>query len=462
MPRSRTSRRQFIQTTTAASFGVWVGSQGAYGADEPTSPNSKVRVGSIGVGGKGKSDMEQAGQFGEIVAICDVDEKRLGEAAEKYADAEQFTDYREMIDQMGDKVDAYTISTPDHNHAAAAMLAMSKGKHVYVQKPLTWSIAEARALREAAKKYNVITQMGNQGSASDGLRKGVEAIQAGVIGPVKEVHVWTNRPVWPQAPKITSRPPEKPVPEGLHWEEWIGPAPMRPYGEVAIDGKDVKPYHPFNWRGFWDFGTGALGDMWCHTANLPYRALNLEHALSVVGESTDINDETYPSGAHCAWEFAARGDMPALTWHWYEGRDAKGELRRPPAELFHGEKPASSGALMVGEKGVLYQTDDYGEHWKLLPADKFVDVKYPEPTLPRNGGGDPGMKKEWIAAIQGKGKTYSHFDIAAPFTETALLGNIAIRMQGKKLTWDGPGMKFADNDEANKMLAREYRKGWTI
>jgi hypothetical protein len=461
------NRRQFVQTSAVAAggFGVWVSTGTAFGADDSKSPNQQVNVASIGVGGKGRSDTEQAGKHGKVVAICDVDEKTLASAAEKFPDAEQFTDYRELIARMGDKIDAVTISTPDHNHAAAAMLAIKAGKHVYVQKPLTWSIAEARALRAAAKEKGVITQMGNQGSASDGLRSGVEAIQAGAIGAVREVHVWTNRPVWPQAPKITARPPAKPVPATLNWECWIGPAPMREFHDSL---------HPFNWRGWWDFGTGALGDMWCHTANLAYRALKLEHALSVVGESTDINPETYPSGATATWEFAARGDMPALVWHWYEGKlagtkdaegkDVPGMKRLPPVELFHGEKIVSSGSILVGEKGVLYSPDDYGEQWKLLPKEKFADFKQPEKTLPRNGGGDEGMKKEWIQAIKGDGQTYSGFEIAAPFTETALLGNVAIRLQGKKATWDGAAGKFTGENaaEANKLLAREYRKGWTL
>lgn len=447
----RTSRRQFMKTSTAATFGVWVASQSSFAQND--SPNQQVQVASIGVGGKGFSDMEQAGQFGKVVAICDVDERHLGSAAEKFPEAEQFSDYRELIAKMGDKIDALTISTPDHNHALAALMSIKKGKHVYVQKPLTWSVAEARALREAAKEHKVHTQMGNQGSASDGLRSGVEAVQAGAIGPVKEIHVWTNRPVWPQAPGLVTRPESKEIPAGVNWECWIGPAPYRDYHDSL---------HPFNWRGFWDFGTGALGDMWCHTANLAYRAARLEHAKSVWAESSELNPETYPAGAHCMWEFDARGDMPPLTFHWYEGKKDNGERYAPPMELLHGRELPGSGSLMVGEKGVLFSADDYGDSWSLLPQDKFTDFKAPEATIARIGGGDHMMKKEWIDAIQGNGQTYSGFDIASPFTETALLGNVAIRMQGKKLAWDGPNLKFTDNEEANKWLSREYREGWKV
>jgi len=447
------NRRQFMQTSAAAGFGVWVSTGMAFGADSSKSALQQVNVASIGVGGKGGGDMEQAGKHGKIVAICDVDAKTLANAAEKYPDAEQFSDYRELFEKMGDKIDACTVSTPDHNHACASMMALKRGKHVYTQKPMTHWIHEARELRKVAKEKGLVTQMGNQGSASTGLREGVETIQAGAIGAVKEVHVWTNRPIWPQSPQITKRPPTKPVPANLNWQAWIGPAPYRDFHDSL---------HGFNWRGWWDFGTGALGDMWCHTANLAYRALKLEHALSVVGESTDYNEETYPSGAHCQWEFAARGDMPALTWHWYEGKLADQKTKRlPPMELFHGQKPSDSGSILVGEKGVLYSPNDYGEQWMLLPKDKFVDFKKPEPSLPRNNGGDEGMKKEWINAIKGNGKTYSSYEIAAPFTETALLGNLAIRMQGKKVKWDGEAGK-CDSDEANKWLFHEYRKGWSL
>ena len=449
------SRRQFMRTSAAlAGMGFWVSTRRSFAADSK-SPNERVNVGSIGVGGKGFSDMEQAGQFGQVVAICDVDDRHLGGAAEKFADAEQFYDYREMIDKMGDKVDAYTISTPDHNHAPAAMLAMKKGKHVYVQKPLTWSVAEARALRAAAKQYNVVTQMGNQGSAEDKLREGVEAIQSGVIGPVKEAHVWTNRPVWPQAPGIVARPtPSAPPPE-LHWDEWLGPAPKREFHASL---------HPFNWRGWWDFGTGALGDMWCHTANLAYRALKLEYPTSVWAEATELNPETYPAGAHCTWDFAEREGMPALVFHWYEGKqdNGKGEKYLPDKELFHGEPIADSGSLLVGEKGILYSPNDYGADWKLLPKDKFTTYAAPEKKLPRIGGGDHAMKKEWIDAIKGEGKTYSNFDYASPFTETALMGNIAIRLKGTKLQYNGAEMKFTNSEEANQFLSRKYREGWTL
>ena len=239
----------------------------------------------------------RSGNHANIIAICDIDDDRLDKKIEKFKkadrfpDVQRFNDYRKMYDAVGSKIDAVTVSTPDHNHAAAAMLAIKLGKGVYCQKPMTHTVYETRQLQIAAREHKVATQLGNQGTASSELRRGVEVIRAGALGAVTEVHVWTNRPVWPQAPKIMARPDhEDPVPATIHWDEWIGPAPMRPYV-----GK--RTYHDFNWRGWWDFGTGALGDMGCHTANMPFMALKLGYPSSVVAECGDLNPETYPSWA---------------------------------------------------------------------------------------------------------------------------------------------------------------------
>ena len=454
----RTTRREFMKGAAAtAGAGFWVWNTRTYAQSK--SPNGQLNIAWIGVGGKGSSDVDQAGDVGKVIAICDADENMMAAKAEKFPDAEQFTDYRELIEKLGDKVDAVGVSTPDHNHFPAAMLAMKKKKHVYVQKPLTYSVWEARQLREVAAKHGLKTQMGNQGSASDGLRKGVEWIRAGVIGPVKEIHVWTNRPVWPQAPTIMQRPPEAKAPESLHWDNWLGPAPERPYAKEF--------YHPFNWRGWWDFGTGALGDMACHTANLPFYATKLMYPTSVHGEAGDLNPETFPSWATIAWDYPQRGDMPAVKFHWYEGK-RDGKLVQPDRKLFEGlgddQKLPNSGALVIGEKGSLFQTDDYGDKWHLLPADRFKDLKGPEPTLARYQGDiDPSMKKEWVAAIKGEiDQPFSNFGYAGVLTEAMLLGNIAIKNQGKRLEWDGEAMKFKNNDEANKALRRQARSGWDV
>jgi predicted dehydrogenase len=447
----RTNRRQFIQQTGLAGLGFWVA--GGLSRTFSRSPNEKLNIAGIGVGGKGSSDIDQAGQLGNVVALCDIDDNILGRKAEKFPNAKKYNDFRKMFDEMGKSIDAVTVSTPDHTHAVAAMMAIKLGKHVYCQKPLTHTVREARELRLAARQYKVCTQMGNQGSAENGLREAVEVVQAGAIGPVTEVHVWTNRPIWPQAPKLTKRPAPKPVPPHVHWDLWLGPAPERPYG----DG-----YHPFAWRGFWDFGTGALGDMACHTANMAFRALKLGYPLSVSAENGEINPETYPGWATITFQFPARGEAPPVKFVWYEGhRDGKKNL--PPPELLHGETPPGSGSLLVGAKGVLYSPNDYGARYLLLPKKAFAGFKPPQPTLPRNGRGDLGMKEEWVRAImENKPEiAYSHFDFAGLLTETILLGNVAMRA-GKKLEWDGENMKFPNAPDAEKFLHFEYRKGWTL
>jgi predicted dehydrogenase len=320
--------------------------------------------------------------------------------------------------------------------------------------------------------------MGNQGSAETGVRRAVEIVQAGALGNVREAHVWTNRPIWPQAPTIMARPPEAPVPAHVNWEAFLGPAPFRPYAEVHDSAGDAQgkkgkkrgpsAYHPFKWRGWWDFGTGALGDMACHTANMAYRALNLGYPTSIVADATDVNPETYPSSAKITFEFPSRGSMGPVTLVWYEGkRDGKKVL--PPQELLSkvlkpNEKLADSGSILVGDKGILFSPNDYGAKYVLIGEGVNEAAKAVSETLPRNGKADLGMKQEWAEAIK-SGKpmhAYSNFDIAGMLTETILLGNIAIRLTGQKLAWDGPSMQFTNNPTANQHIHYEYRKGWTL
>jgi predicted dehydrogenase len=472
------NRRRFLKSAAATAGAGYFYTASATSATRAASgPNDKVHIASIGVGGKGDSDSSHAGRLGEMVAICDVDERTLNHKGEAFTSAKKYTDYRKLLEEMGKNIDAVTVSTPDHNHAPASIMAMKMKKHVYCQKPLTHTVFEARQMREVAKKMGVVTQLGNQGSAESGLRRAVELVQSGLIGPVKEAHVWTNRPVWPQAPTVMARPPEKATPEYLHWEEWIGPAPMRPYAEYTTGGKHAGAYHDFNWRGWWDFGTGALGDMACHTANMAFRALKLGYPTSVVADATDLNPETYPSSAKITFQFPAREEMPPVTFTWYEGRrDGKKVL--PPEELI--EKAIAidtnprhkrngktvlvdSGSILVGEKGMLYSPDDYGAQFFLSPAEEFKSVNRTKPEkLAINGKGDPGMKMEWIEAMKGGPAPYSNFDFAAMLTEAILLGNIAIRMNGEKLAWDGPSLKFTNNAKANEYVHYEYRKGWTL
>jgi predicted dehydrogenase len=474
----RTTRRNFVKgAAAAATAGFWISNQRTYA--ETKSPNQKLSIAWIGVGGKGGSDSNHAGAVGNLTAICDIDENNLGTKAEAFPDAEQFTDFREMLDKMGDKIDAVGISTPDHTHFPAAMMAMKKGKHVYCQKPLTHTVWEARQMREMAEKMKVKTQMGNQGSASDGLRRGIEWIRAGVIGPVKEIHVWTNRPIWNQAPGTVARPPAMEPPKKVHWDNWLGPAAERPYAEYEEgdgkgDGKSKRSgkgaYHPFSWRGWWDFGTGALGDMACHTANLPFHAPNLKYPTSVKAEAGDVNNETYPSWAKIVWDYPAREGMPPLKFNWYEGR-MLGDLVLPDKADFAGvlfdrdkNKFPTGGALIIGEKGSLFQFDDYGGSWKLLPEEKFKDEKGPMPTIPRHTDDiDLAMKKEWAAAIRGEiPEAFSNFGYAGVLTEAMLLGNVAIKHHGQQLDWNGEAMKFTNNEEANKSLKIEPRKGWEV
>jgi predicted dehydrogenase len=472
----RSSRRQFLQQSAAAGIGFWVA-----GGLTPTisrAANEQLNIACIGVGGKGSSDVSGAAKVGNIVALCDIDENHLGKKAEQHPKALKFHDFRKMLQELEKSIDAVTVSTPDHTHAPASMMALKMRKHVYCQKPLTHTVFEARRLREVAKEMGVCTQMGNQGTASDGLRAAAEHVQADGIGPVREAHVWTNRPIWPQAPGLTSRPKEEPVPAHVHWEEFLGPAPFRPY---------AKGYHPFSWRGFWDFGTGALGDMACHTANMAFMALKLAHPLSVAGECGEINPETYPAWARITFQFPARETMPEVKFVWYEGKtpDGKnvlpspelvkgqGERKEGPAVYFKdakwyfsdGKKPKviSSGSFLVGEKATLFSPDDYGSESYLITPDAVTKLTSKPEKLPRNGKGDDGMKAEWGQAIKSNKPSIalSNFDYAGMLTETILLGNVAMRA-GKKLEFDGPSLKFTNDASANHFLHYEYRKGWTL
>jgi predicted dehydrogenase len=447
----RSNRRDFLKQSALAGVGFWVAGTSNLLADSKSS-NERLNIACIGVGGKGSSDTDQAANHGTVVALCDIDDKTLNAKAQKFPKAKKYNDFRKMFDEMAKDIDAVTVSTPDHTHAPASVMAMKLGKHVYCQKPLTHDVHEARVMRETARKYRVATQMGNQGTAENGLRRAVEIIRAGAIGPVREVHVWTNRPIWPQAPSITSRPRETPpIPPHVHWDEFLGPAPERPYSPA---------YHPFAWRGWWDFGTGALGDMACHTANMAFMALKLGYPISVVAECDDINPETYPGWAMIHYQFPARGDMPPVKLTWYEGKRA-GQKVLPPPELTKGQKVSDSGSLLVGDKGILYSPNDYGASYKLLPEKDFEGYQGPPETLPRNGRGDDGMKAEWVAAIKGGPPAMSNFDYAGMLTETVLLGNVAMRV-GKKIEWDGPNLKAKNCPEADQFIRREYRKGWSL
>jgi len=451
----KSSRRQFLRTTTYAGTSLWVLGSGGCGDFLMTphprriSPNEKMNVAGIGAGGKGTSDIADASKGNNVVAVCDIDDGQAAGTMKSFPNATFFRDFRVMLDKMGKEIDAVTVSTPDHQHAVATMMTMKMGKHVYTQKPLTRDVYEARALTEAAKKYPVVTQMGNQGTAEDGLREAVEVVQSGAIGGVHEVHVWTNRPVWPQG---IARPTDTPpVPANLDWDLWLGTAPVRPYHPA---------YHPFKWRGWWDFGTGALGDMACHTANMAFMALDLRYPTSVQAKcADDINDETFPTWSVVEYEFPARGDLPALKWFWYDGGGNKPAwVNEKLKKLAHGADIPGSGSLLIGDKGTLFSPNDYGAAYKLLPEKDFEGYKPPTPWLPRVGG---RHAEEWLKACKGEGQTMSNFGYAGPLTETVVLGCVALKA-GQKILWDGPRMRITNVPEANQYLRRKYRKGWTL
>lgn len=461
---TRFTRRHFLKTGAAATgLGYFYTAPATSAARAGQQPNAKIRLGCIGIGGKGDSDSTQAAKYSQVVAICDTDDGRVAKKGSEagFTDAKRYFDYRKMLEEMGKDIDAVTVSTPDHTHAPASLMAMRMKKHVYCQKPLTHTVEEARQMRLVAKEMGVCTQMGNQGSASEGVRRAAEIVAAGVLGDVKEAHIWTDRPAthWKQAPDIVARPPERPVPAGLHWNEWIGTAPVRPY---------AQGYHPGRWRGFWDFGTGAIGDMGCHTANLTFRALQLGFATSVVADARDLNPETYPSSSRVTFQFPVRGKMPAVAVTWYEGfRD--GKKLTPPDELLkkvlkQNEKLANSGCILVGSKGMLFSPNDYGERWTLHGEGLDDAAKAVEKTLPRNGRGDDGMKAEWFQAIKENKPTvaFSNFEFAGMMTETILLGNIASRFTGERLEWDAPSLKFTNHAKANEFVRVEYRKDFKV
>ncbi len=487
MQKSR-SRRDFLKQSAMIGVGAWA--YGGVSLPESNAAIDQINIACIGVGGKGSGDTTQAGQFGNIVALCDVDDEILNTKGQQFEKAKRYFDFRKMFDEMGKSIDAVTVSTPDHTHAIASLHAMNLGKHVYCQKPLTYSVWEAREMRQTAGKMKVCTQMGNQGSTADGLRRAVEAVQSGIIGQVKEVHVWTNRPVWPQSPLITARPATvDPVPSYLHWDEWLGPAPFRGYHHGNPGDNKKGTYHRFSWRGWWDFGTGALGDMGCHTANLAFRALKLGYPSTVVAENEPRNPETYPGWAKVTFHFPAREALGPVKFVWYEGsKDGQTKIL-PGPELVPGAKKTdqgvsiffeshkwmyrdvnnklkdvSSGSFLIGDKAVLFSPDENGSEAYIITDSGSTEKLTGGPQiLPSNGGGDEGMKREWIAAIKANRPemAYSNFDFAGMLTETILLGNVAIRA-GKLLEWDGPQLRFTNAFDANQYLKREYRSGWSI
>jgi predicted dehydrogenase len=447
----RSSRRDFLKAGTLAGVGIlgagtgfWPGSAEA-GERRRQGANERLNVAIIGAGGQGGGNLGAiAGLKENIVALCDVDENRALASFKRFDKVPKYHDFRVMLEKQKD-IEAVVVSTPDHQHAVASAMAIRMGKHVYCEKPLTHDVWEARQLRILAAKHKVATQMGNQGTSNGNLRTAVEIVQSGGLGEVGVVHVWTDRPIWPQ--NITRRPKGEDVPKGMHWDLWLGTAPERPYNHA---------YAPFAWRGWWDFGTGAIGDMACHTMNLPYWALQLRNPSTIEADvAQKVNNETAPEGCTVTYTFPARKlpngtALPACRMLWYE-------RRRPARELFLGQQPSGSGCLIIGSKGTMYSPSDYGGEYRLLPAQTFEGYRPPKATLPRS----PGHHTEWIRACKGGTASMSNFDYAGPLTEMALLGNVAIRV-GQRITWDADKLQAVGCKEAEQYIRRQYRKGWTL
>jgi len=451
----RFNRRDFLRRTSAAAAAA-VASSPLRAADAPapgspgpaTPPSTLPRVAFIGTGGAGGWHVSEMFKMGvNCPCYCDVDSSHMGEAARNWPKAKAYQDYREMFDKHHKEIDAVMVGVPDHHHYPASIIAMQLGKHIYTQKPVTHTVWEARKLVEAAAKYKVATQMGNQGHAGEGWRTAYEWVHGGALGDVKEVHTWTNRPVsvWPQG--IPRPAGEESVPASLNWDVWIGPAPMRPFK------KDV--YHPFKWRGWWDFGGGTLGDMGCHTMDAVFAVLEPGYPAAVEPvEMKNANDETFPSSCVVKWEFPARGSRAAFVAYWY---DAKAMPKRPP-ELEANRNLPPTGSLFIGAKATILISGDCCESARIIPEAKMQEIGKPPRMLDRS----PGIFAEWFQALKGEKPLdfpKSRFAYAAAMTETLHLGNIALRV-GKRIEWDGPNLKITNLSEANRYVSKEYRKGW--
>ena len=432
---SRITRREMLRNTTLAGVGVWVtGSSRAQA--ESKSPNEKLNVAGIGVGGRGAADVNGCADE-NIVALCDVDQKRAGGTFGRYPKAKKYRDFRKMLDEMGNQIDAVVIGTPDHTHAPPAAMAMKMGKHCYCEKPLTHCVHETRVLRELAAKNKLATQLGTQIHAENNYRRVVELIQCGAIGEVREVDVWVDGGLGGM-----DRPKETPpVPDGLDWDLWLGPAPSRPYHPC---------YVPAAWRNWWDFANGTLGDFGCHYMDLPFWALKLRYPLSVEAEApVPPHPETVAPILTVGYEFPARGDLPPVKLTWYNGGS-----NRPERLKQEGVPDFGSCVLFIGSEGTLLA--NYGK-LKLLPESKYADFKPPEPTIPNS----IGHHKEWVQACKTGGETTCNFDYSGALTEAVLLGNVSYRV-GSKLQWDAENLKATNCPEADKYIRREYRPGWTL
>ena len=476
------SRRRFIGVSAAAAGLFTIVPSRAISGLGYVPPSDKLNIAGIGVGNGGKGRVNLNNMKSEnIVALCDIDWDISKGSFETYPDAKRFVDYRKMLDEMGKSIDAVVIATPDHTHAVITMASMQSGKHVYVQKPLTHSVYESRVLLEASRRYNLVTQMGNEGHSNDEVSEVCEWIWSGAIGEISKIDAWTNRPIWPQG----LMRPEKGqwIPETLDWDLFIGPAAMRPYH---------RAYHPWDWRGWWDFGTGALGDMACHVLDVVSSAMKVVHPVSVESSSSAFNTESAPMAATIKYDFPARPkvgklNMPAVTVSWYDG----GLLPRRPEGLPDGEELGTSrnGVIFHGTKGILV-CGNYGERYRLLPESKFKNMPKPPATLRRVG---MSHEMDFVRACkespENRVQPLSNFEYAGPLNEMVVMGNLAVRLKdlNKKLMWDGENMRItnlADTDTirvangipnqdprqvrlnaleaATEYIKHTYRQGWSL
>jgi predicted dehydrogenase len=436
------TRRDLLRGTAATAAGLglarFAGANEAPNSTKPKSPNDRIQFAVIGCTGKGWSDMEDAARHGDVVAICDVDVNARAKAMAQYPRASVFADFRVMLGALEDQIDAVTVSTPDHTHAPATAMALRLGMHAFTQKPLTRTLFEARRLAQLAREHRCATQMGNQGTAGSALRRAAAAIRAGTFGKVKEVHCWTDRcgGWWPQG---VARPEAKVTPKTLEWDLWIGPSPYRPFA----DG-----YHPFSWRGWWDFGSGALGDMGCHVLNLPFMALDLRDPIAVTAETSGNNQESYPSWSIVKYEFGARKGRAPVALTWYDGG------KRPPQEVAPGAEFGGNGIVFVCENATLFCPSEYGGDTKLLSGEPIPETPFEE---------SPGHFEEWVNAINGGKPARSNFpDYAGPLTETVLLGNLAVWAGGKRVEWDSRRLRTKGTNEFDALIRPTYRKGWEL
>ena len=452
---NHSTRRQFLKQSAAVAAAFTILPRHVLGGAGFASPNEKLNIAAIGIGGMGTANINAVAGTENLVALCDVDAVRAADVFKRFPNAKRFQDFRVMLDQMHSSIDAVIVATPDHTHAVAAMEAIKHDKHVYVQKPLARSIWETRMLKEAAKRHNVVTQMGNQGHSGEGIRRICEWIWDGAIGPVREVHAWTNRPGWPQGIQRPTDTP--PVPESLNWDLWLGPSPERPYHPAYVPG---------NWRGWVDFGTGSLGDMGCHILDPVVWALKLDYPSSIQGSI--VNDlqnnysqcnETYPKASIIHYDFPARGDMPPVAVHWYDG----GLMPKRPAELEPGRRmgDASGGVIFVGDKGKI-MCGNVAASPQIIPYSAMKEYKQPAQTLARIDGEMGGHEMNWVRACKGLEKTCSNFDYASPLTEMVLMGNLAMFFPNQELTWDNAKMEVKDVPDANRIIKPAYRDGWTL